>query len=114
MAANPNCDGCEEFVFNEIGPRRPVSAIRIGAGGKELRCDVVAVHEGGVFSQASAVKVADSGAGYAYLIFGGEWGIRLRPETSPAAWDLRDAGQWGETFKLYGEEADIFYINGGA
>jgi hypothetical protein len=109
---NPNCRGSEQFVFLELGKPRPVSAIRTGEGKKEALCDVVAVEAGGKFGRAFAVKIADSGAGYAYLIYGGVWGIRLRSNSiGLQAWDLLSEGQWGEPFKIYGSEDDILYAD---
>ena len=107
---NPNCQPSQQFVFSELGPVRPVEAIKTIDRGVELRCDVVGVDGGGKFIQAYAVKIADSGAGYAYLIFGGSWGIRLKSERDGAEpWDLSNSRQWGEPFKIYGEEEDIIY-----
>jgi hypothetical protein len=107
---NPNCRGSEQFVFREIGPPKPVRAIRVTERGKETLCDVTGVEAGGTFTPAKAVKIADSGAGFAYLIHGGAWGIRLRPEARRAdAWDVSNKAQWGEPFKIYGEEEDLIY-----
>ena len=109
---NPNCAGSEQFVFHELGRPRPVSAIRTGEGKKEALCDVVAVERGGEFGRAFAVKIADSGAGYAYLIYGGLWGIRLRPRRfGSEGWGLLNKAQWGEPFKIYGSEDDILYAD---
>ena len=107
---NPNSSASEQFVFSELGPVRAVEAIKVQERGVELRCDVIGVDLGGKFNQAHAVKIADSGAGYAYLIFGGLWGIRLKQERYRGeAWDLKSSNQWGEPFKIYGEEEDIIY-----
>lgn len=107
---NPNCEGSEQFVFNALGPVRPVSAIRVGEGDKESLCDIIGVEKGGAFTQAFAVKIADSGAGYAYAISGGAWGIRLRPAVyREELWDLSNRHQWGEPFKIYGSEDDLVY-----
>lgn len=112
VQANSNCVSSEQFVFSELGPARLVSAIRVLERGVETRCDVTGVDAEGKFIPAQAVKIADSGAGYAYLIFGGSWGIRLRPERyKKENWDLSNLHQWGESFKIYGEEEDIFYGN---
>ena len=107
---NSNCVASEQFVFSELGPVRPVRAIKIVERGVETVCAVASVEEGGGFGLARAVKIADSGAGYAYLIFGGSWGIRLKPERfKEEAWDLSSPHQQGEPFKIYGEEEDIIY-----
>ena len=68
------------------------------------------VDDGGRWVQAMAVKIADSSDGIAYLIHGGAWGIRLRPEKSrQEPWDLANKNQWGEPFKIYGKKEDILY-----
>ena len=109
VVENPNCPEIDQFHFNEIGEARVIKGIRIEQGGRELFCEVVSVEKDGRFGTARAVKVTDSGAGFAYLIFGGEWGIRLRPETHAGeAWDLANRHQWGEPFKLYEGEAVVF------
>ena len=107
---NPNCRGSEQFVFSELGPHRAIKGIKVLERGTEIFCDVTGVGRGGVFVDAHAVKIADSGAGFAFLIYGGGWGIRLRPEAYAAeAWDLSNKRQWGEAFKIYGSEEDIIY-----
>ncbi len=107
---NLNSGASEQFVFSELGPVRLVEAIRVLERGVETRCDVTGVEAEGKFVPAQAVKIADSGAGYAYLIFGGSWGIRLRPERfKKENWELSNPNQWGEPFKIYGEEEDIIY-----
>ena len=109
VSDNPNCGPTEQFVYNELGPVRPVRAIVAEERGKEVRLDVTGVAPGGAWVHAQAVKIADSGDGIAFLIFGGPWGIRLKPEWHKADWDLSDPRQWGEPFKIYGSEADIIY-----
>lgn len=108
VVANPNCEGSEQFEFRELEPPRRIRAIRVGVEPNESLCEVVAVDAKGGFGPAHAVKIADSGSGCAFLIFGGEWGVRLRPEGGARGWDLNDRKQWGEPFKIY-EERDIVY-----
>ena len=109
---NPNCRASEQFVFNELEPARPIRGIVAEIRGREIICDVVGVEPGGSWVQAYVQKITDSGAGFAYLISGGLWGIRLRPEAvREEIWDLTNRNQWGEPFKIYGEEKDIFYGN---
>ncbi len=78
--------------------------------GRERICWVTGVSEKGVFHTAYAQKVADSGGGVSFLIFGGKWGIRFKPDEFPQEpWNLNNPHQWGEPFKFYGEEKDIVY-----
>lgn len=113
---NPNTRGCDQFVFAEIGAPRALKGIRAepvrrqaGTAGLETLYDVVAVGRDGAFGAAYAVKIADSGEGFAYLIYGDAWGIRLRPAVTPEPWDLANPRQWGEPFKIYGSEEDLIY-----
>ena len=111
-----NCGPTEQFVYKELGGIRAIKGILAeetclpaGRRGKEVALDVTGVARGGAWIPARCVKIADSGAGFAFLIFGGEWGIRLKPSWHPAGWDLSDPKQWGEPFKIYGNEEDILY-----
>jgi hypothetical protein len=107
---SPNWPSGEQFVFKELGKPRRVRAIRAEVRGVEKICEVTGVDAGGRWVPAYAVKVADSSDGHAFLIYGGAWGIRLRPgEPSSAAWDFSVKDQWGEPFKVYGSEDDIIY-----
>jgi hypothetical protein len=54
-----------------------------------------------------AVRVEDSSAGAAYLIFGGDQGVRLRPVDSTAPWSLEDPDQYGETHLVLADMTDI-------
>lgn len=49
---------------------------------------------------AFAALVDDSGEGSVLLVYGGEEGIRLRPDASTLAWSLDEPSQWGEPFLL--------------
>ena len=109
---SPNCPGSEQFVFKELGKPRSVAAIRAQVGGRETVCEVTGVGRGWEWLTAHCVKVADSSDGYAYLIYGAQWGIRLKPlAPRKEAWDFKAKDQWGEPFKVYGSEDDIIYEN---
>ena len=105
---NPNCVESELQVYNEMESPRPIRQIRVDHQGQEIWCDVVGVDGGGQFVQAYTQKINDSGGGLAYIIYGGAWGIRLRPQAdTEESWDLSNPHQWGEPFKIYGSEEDI-------
>ena len=107
---SPNGCFSEQFVFKELGKPRPVLALRAQVSGGETLCDVTGVETGGKWVRAYGVKVADSSEGHAYLIYGGLWGIRLRPKDFVSEnWDFSSKNQWGEPFKVYGSEEDIVY-----
>ena len=94
---NPNC-GADERMFADSGDDRGVYRVLLDmpAGGTRW-CDVAAVENDGRFTEAHARQVEDSAAGSAWLIIGGDWGVRMRP-AGGGAWSLDDHGQWGAPF----------------
>lgn len=93
---NPNCTGGER-VFSTSGPVREVKCVYLDRPGTEAAwCDVAGVNEDRAFSPAQAVQVEDSGAGTAWLVFGGAWGLRCR--SSNETWSLENKSQWGVPF----------------
>jgi hypothetical protein len=57
--------------------------------------------------EAHAVQVEDSGAGAAYVVYGGDWGIRFKLTDSAAGWSASDPDQWGETHLVLADREDI-------
>jgi hypothetical protein len=109
---NPNTRGGGQFVFQELEAAKTIVGIHADWRGQEVECDLVGVDEGGVWVQAYAQKIADSGAGFAFLITGGAWGVRIKPRIfASEVWNLESKNQWGEPFKIYGEEKDLIYGN---
>ena len=99
IEANTNCEGAER-MFSVSGPPRVVQKVmfeRPGAPTPEWH-DITGVGEGGSFSPAHAVQVEDSSDGAAWLVYGGEWGLRLK--NTGQNWSLTDNGQWGSPFFL--------------
>ncbi len=109
VESNPNCSASDQFFFTELEKAEAIQGIRVTQQNEEVECDVVGVEPPGRFVKAHAVKVADSGSGFAFLIYGGGWGIRVRPRPfSAEPWDFLNKHQWGEAFKIYAKE-DILY-----
>ena len=109
VPANPNCAGCEQMAFNEMGADiREVREILVSTPSGDAWCDAAGVGEAGRFGPAFARKIDDSGEGPAYLIFGGSWGLRFRRKSDAARpWSLSDPSQWGEAYKVYGMTEDL-------
>jgi len=83
-------------MFSVAEQPRPVRAVWTSLPtGKDAWCEVVGWSREGV-CQAYAATVEDSGDGTALLVFGGNDGIRLKPEGEPTAWSLGTREQWGE------------------
>ena len=53
------------------------------------------------------VPVSDSGQATVHLVYGGDWGVRLKPEGGDEAWDINSPDQWGEPYLVLTDEADI-------
>ncbi len=109
---NPNCPEAVSMRFKELGPARPVHQVRISdrPGGAQLFCVTGWSDDPGrPCCPAYAQKVEESGSGLAYLIFGGSWGIRLRPIGTDEEWSLDSPHQWGEPFLLLGSPYDLVY-----
>ena len=110
---SPNCEGTDYQGFLELGPWRAVSQMRLELEGKQIVCYVCGVEAGGKFVPARVCPVADSGGGSGFLVVGGKWGLRFKPEEySYEPWDLSNAHQWGEPYKYYGSEEDLIYGEG--
>ena len=111
--SNPNSESSIFARFNELGPRREVVQIRIYDRKSEGEwCWVTGWTDDPAEPRcpAYAQMVEDSGAGMAYLVFGGVWGIRLKPIALEEEWDLHSPHQWGEPYLSLAEERDIRYI----
>lgn len=86
--------------FQTMEDPRPVSRVAAyGPDGAEGMFEVVGWCEDGPVA-AFAALVDDSGEGSALLLYGGDEGIRLRPEGSTTDWSLEEPSQWGEPFLL--------------
>lgn len=94
--------------FRENGPARKAVAVRLyhdDPAGKIYWVTGWADQDRP--ADAFIQPVEDSGSGVAYLLYGGNCGLRFKPYESAAPWSLTDAGQWGEAFLLLGDIRDI-------
>jgi hypothetical protein len=97
---NKNC-AADERVFADSGAKRIVERIEIDSlDGKKTWYEVMGMDENGGFIPAQAVRVDDSGAGSAWLIYGGLWGLRLRAVGSNEPWDINNVHQRGIPFAV--------------
>lgn len=107
---NPNFDGSYFLRFKEVGPARRVTHVKIYDRVSQGEwCEVTAWCDDSKtpLRPAYAQPVEDSGAGKSFLVFGGNWGIRLKPETTPGMWDLYNPQQWGEGYLLVADPRDL-------
>jgi hypothetical protein len=108
--SSPNWEGSVFIRFREQGQARPVAQVRtydrISTG---EWCMITGLR--GEFPEglchAFAQPVEDSGAGTVYLVWGGNWGLRLKPAGHEGPWSLDDASQWGEPYLLMADARDL-------
>lgn len=97
-----------QLVFSAVAEPRAVRRVRLYDRGvpEGSWYDVAGWNADGPSGEVAGVLVEDSGSGFAYLIHGGEQGLRLRP-SGGAPWDLADREQWGQTHMVLESESDI-------
>lgn len=95
-------------MFQPRTPPVTVVQVRRDRNGREIWCSITGLDDGGRACPAVACLIDDSGEGGCQLVFGGEWGLRLKEASSGHAWDVSDPDQWGEPYlMLSGDGADL-------
>ena len=110
VEANDNTPMMAQQVYKNAGAPFPVSHVRIYEGEPEGQlCAITGwtSKDGGSPTPAYAVQIDDSSEGSAYLVYGGDYGVRLRPADSDEAWDIASGDQWGETHLVLSSEDDV-------
>ena len=98
---NPNCEAVEMRVFHDLEPARQIAQVRLEReAGKPVWYEVTGWTVRGAPCPALAQKVDDSGDGTAFLIYGGDAGLRFRSAGTPDPWQLNHLHQWGEPFLI--------------
>lgn len=106
--SNPNCLPLDLMVFDTIDAPQKILGLKDRWFEEDELFDVVGVYEGGTFGPCFAQKINDSGEGIAYLIYGGPWGIRMKPHAQNSeSWDLKNSHQRGYSHRIYGHISDI-------
>ena len=108
IADNPNCAPVDLRVFHDLEPPHPAAQVRLERhpGAPEWYALTGWTAEGHP-CPALIQKVDDSGDGVAFLLYGGDAGLRLRPASSGEAWSPDAVHQWGEPFLIIGDREDI-------
>jgi hypothetical protein len=108
--SNPNSPMSASQVFHNIDTPFRVGHVRIYEGEPEGKlCAVTgwASAGNGTPVDAYAVQIEDSSEGRAFLIYGGDWGIRLRDADDSAPWAQENGSQWGEPYLVLADAEDI-------
>lgn len=105
---NENCPYPFQYFFNGLSEPRPVRQVRLYHEGAEdgALYDVTGWQANGEAIPAMGALVLEAGA-QAYLIYGGDGGLRLQRAGSNMPWSLEAPGQWGESHFLISEAEDV-------
>ena len=114
VECNPNCESSIFARFKEVGPARRVTQIRSferSAEGEWCWVTGWTDSETQPLAPAYAQTVEDSGAGLAHLVYGGIWGVRLKPVTIDEEWNLESRHQWGEPYLSLADAKDLRFAD---
>lgn len=110
VESNANTSMMAQQVYKNLGLPFRVAQVRLFEGapdGELFEITGWSSADSGAPVAAHAVHIEDSSAGAAYLVYGGDWGLRLRPAASGSAWSLDAADQFGETHLVLSSLDDI-------
>lgn len=114
VESNDNCEAGAFARFKEAGLARPVLQVRLyerNSVGEWCWITGWSDHPDTPACQAYAQRVEDSGAGLAHLVYGGLYGVRLKPVRYDEPWNLTSANQWGEPYLLLSSDRDLRYAD---
>ena len=110
VESNPNCESSLYARFKESGPVRRVEQVRTFERRTEGEwCWVTGWTDDPDSPRcpAHAQLVEDSGSGLTHVVFGGLWGVRLKPVALDEDWSLESRNQWGEPYLALADRRDI-------
>ena len=98
---NDNCEYMPLMLYEAHADAAPVARVVLDEPGRPPGLYQVTgwSSEGdGTPCPAMYAPVSDSGQAVVHLVFGGDWGIRMKPAESSAEWSLDDPEQFGEPY----------------
>ena len=105
---NPNCQAVDMRVFHDLEPAQRVTHVRLErTAGHPTWCAITGWTTAGAPCPALAQKIDDSGDGTAFLVYGGDAGVRLADTDHVPVWDMRAVRQWGEPFLIMADMHDL-------
>jgi hypothetical protein len=107
---NPNCEWMPLQVYESHESSKPIRLVTLedpnyprGIYGVSGWSSV----GGGTPCPALFAPVSDSGQAVVYLVYGGDWGIRLRPEIYTGNWSIKNTYEHGEPYLMLIDRSDI-------
>ena len=107
---NDNCEYMPMQVYEARADPVPVRMVRLFEPGRPAGIYQVTgwSSEGkGTPCAAMYAPVSDSGQAAVHLVYGGDWGVRLKALERDEDWDVDNPDQWGEPYLMLTDEADI-------
>lgn len=98
---NDNCEYMPLMLYEAHADAVPVTRVVLDEPGRapgEYQVTGWSSDNGGAPCAAMYCPVSDSGQAVVHLVFGGDWGIRMKPANSAAAWNIDDPEQFGEPY----------------
>ena len=107
---NENCEEMPMQVYEVLDNPKPINMVKLIVGGQaESIYEITGwtSENDGSPCTAMFMPISDSGQAVAYLIKGGEWGVRLKPAGTQEKWDLNSSNQWGEPYLILTDKNDL-------
>ncbi len=106
---NPNSEYMPLMLFEAHASPVRVERIRLDEPGRTGIFEVVGWSSRGEGTPVPAayVPVSDSGQALVHLVYGADWGIRLRPMGCCHDWSLEASDQFGEPYVMLISEGDV-------
>ena len=98
---NDNCEYMPLMLYEAHADAVPVARVVLDEPGRapgEYQVTGWSSDNGGTPCAAMYCPVSDSGQAVVHLVFGGDWGIRMKPANSTAEWSIDDPEQFGEPY----------------
>ncbi len=98
---NDNCEYMPLMLYEAHADAVPVSRVVLDEPGRapgEYQVTGWSSDNGGTPCAAMYCPVSDSGQAVVHLVFGGDWGIRMKPANSTVEWSIDDPEQFGEPY----------------
>ena len=107
---NENCEYMPLLIYEARADEMPVKKVRLFDSDRpdgSYQVTGWTSDRSGTPCIAKYAPVSDSGQAVVHLVWGGDWGIRLKPDDSEEAWDIDSPNQWGEPYLMLTDETDI-------
>ena len=107
---NANCEYMPLMLYEAHADAVPVTRVVLDEPGRPPGVYQVtgwSSEDDGAPCPAMYTPVSDSGQAIVHLVFGGDWGIRMKPAESDAGWSIDDPEQFGEPYIMLMDESAI-------